>query len=148
MALVPTNRYMNMSATWTSPTGGTATPLRGIKSAAYNEGIESLLEAADFDLFHTVGGVTMISPTMTIRTIDAFALLSTVAGTFGTLAVTFGDFNNAAAIGGGAKIVSMSNAFIGARNHDGEYRQLATQNLTFNCTSVDGSTSPVAVASA
>lgn len=145
MALSPTNRYMNVSVSWT-PAGGSLGALTGIKSAQFNEGIETLQESADYDLYHTVGGVTLISPTITLRTIDAFMIYATAAGQVGTLIITFRDFTNGAGAGGGAKTVTMTGAYLAQRSKDAEYRQLGTANVTFQSVSSDGATSPIAIA--
>jgi hypothetical protein len=141
-----TNRYRNVSVTWT-PMGGTETPLTGIKSANYDEGNAILEESADYDAFITVGGVIMGNPKITVDSIDAFLIYATVAGQKGTLAVTYRDHLNGATAGGGAKLVTMSNAFLGQRTIQGQYNQLSHQSLTFHSTSTDGSTHPVSISS-
>lgn len=144
----PTNRYMNVGPVNWTPSGGTLVTLTGIKSASYDEGAQSLKESADFDIFPTVGGVNYVEPKITLESIDAFALYATVAGTFGTLAITFRDFKNAATVGGGAKIVTASNAWLETRPVSAQYRQLATQTQTFQTYSTDGSTHPIAITAA
>ena len=142
------NRYMNVGpVTWT-PSGGTLVTLTGIKSASYDEGAQSLKESADFDIFPTTAGINYVEPKLTLESIDAFALYATLAGTFGSLAITFRDFKNGATVGGGAKIVTASNAWLETRPLSAQHRQLATQTLTFQTYSTDGSTHPVAVTAA
>ena len=143
--MAATNRYRNLSVSWTPTSGGSATPLTGIKSANYDEGNQVLEEAADFDAYHTVGGVIMSNPKITVETIDAFALFATVAGTKGTLAVTYRDHANGATTAGGAKLITMSNAYLGERTVQSQYNQLGHQSITFHSISTDGSTSPIAV---
>jgi hypothetical protein len=144
--MAATNRYRNVSVAWT-PLGGTQTPLTGIKSANYDEGNAILEESADYDAFMTVGGVIMGNPKITIDSIDAFLIYATVAGQKDTLAVTFRDHLNGATAAGGAKLVTMSNAFLGQRTIQGQYNQLAHQSLTFHSTSTDGSSHPVSISS-
>jgi hypothetical protein len=144
--MAATNRYRNVSASWTA-SGGTASPLTGIKSANYDEGIETLLEGADYDAFNTVGGAVFAAPKITLETIDAWALYATVAGQKGTLAVTFRDTLNGATAAGGAKLVTMSNAFLADRKVQAPYNKFQTQTIMFECTSTDGSTHPVAITS-
>lgn len=143
--MAATNRYMNTSAVGWTPSGGSLATLTGIKSFAYDEGGESLLEAADFDLFDTVGGINKLAPKVTLETIDAMALYATVAGTKGTLVATVRDFTNGVTASGGAKTFTVSNAFLKTRPSTFQFRQLGTQTLTFETTSTDGATHPVAV---
>jgi hypothetical protein len=133
--------------TWT-PSGGSLVTLTGIKSASYNEGAQSLKESADFDIFPTVGGVNYVEPTISLESIDAFALYATLPGTFGTLAITFRDFRNAATTGGGGKIVTASNAWLETRPLNAQHRQLATQTIGFQTFSTDGSTHPIGITAA
>jgi hypothetical protein len=142
--MAASNRYRNVSVAWT-PSGGTMSPLTGIKNATYDEGIETLLEGADYDAFNTVGGAIFAAPKISLETLDAWALYATVAGQKGTLAVTFRDTLNGAAAAGGAKLVTMSNAFLSDRKVQAPYNKFQTQSIMFECTSTDGSTHPVAV---
>lgn len=151
--MAATNRYMNVGpVTWATQTGVTGTPsvtattMSGIRSANLNYGLESLLESADFDLYHTVGGITLGSPSITLRTIDAFGIYATTVNQFGQLVVTCRDFYNGATASGGGKTATLSSAFIGSRGNDFEYRQLGVENLTFMAVSTDGATSPLAIA--
>lgn len=143
--MAATNRYMNVGPVQWTPTSGTLVTVSGIKSAQVNDGFETLLESADYDLYHTVGGVTMTAPTITLRSIDAFSLAATVGGQTGEIDITFRDFYNGATASGGAKKVAMIPSFLGQRSRDAEYRQLATQSLTFMSVSTDGATNPIAI---
>jgi hypothetical protein len=146
--MAATNRYSNFSAVGWTPSGGSLVTLTGIKSISYDEGGEALLESAVFDIFNTTGGVNHLEPKITVETLDAFALYATVAGTKGALTFTVRDFTNGATASGGAKVVTVSNAFLVTRPQQNQHRQLSTQTLTFNTTSTDGSTHPVAVTAA
>ncbi len=142
--MAATNRYMNNKVEWTA-SGGSLTLLDGIKSVQFNDGIETLQESADYDLYHTTGGVTLISPTVTLRSINAFGIYLTAAGQVGVLDMTFLDFTNKLTASGGAKKISMAAAYLASRSKDGEHRQLGTQSLTFQTTSSDGATSPISI---
>jgi hypothetical protein len=142
--MAATNRYRNVTVAWT-PQGGSLVAMTGIKDFDYDEGNSILQEAADFDSFPTVGGVTMAMPKITLSTLDAFALYATLGGQKGTLAVTVRDHYNGATSAGGGKTLTMSNAFLGERTIKGAFNQLATQSVTFHSTSTDGSTHPVAI---
>lgn len=140
MALTPTNRYMNTTATFN------AVAVTGVKSAQYNEGTEALMEGADFDLYPTTSGVTMINPTITLRVLDAMNTLGTTPVTKHDLVVTVRDFTNGVGAGGGGTTITMTNAYKSQRSADFEYRQLGTQSVSFHAASTDGATSPVAIA--
>ncbi len=142
--MAATNRYMNNKVEWT-PASGSLVVLDGIKSVQFNDGIETLQESADYDLYHSTGGVTLISPTATLRSINAFGIYATAAGQVGTLDMTFNDFTNKALTAGGAKKISLALAYLASRSKDGEHRQLGTQSLTFQTTSADGATSPISI---
>jgi hypothetical protein len=142
--MAATNRYRNNNVTWT-PSGGTVIPLTGIKTVSYDEGNQVLEESADSDAYHTVGTVVLSSPKITVDSIDAMALFATLAGTRGTIAVTLRDHLNGATAGGGAKLITMSNAYLGPRTLNSPYNQLAHQSLTFHSISLDGQTHPVAI---
>jgi hypothetical protein len=135
---------MNAKVTFT-PAGGSLTALDGIKGATYDEGMEELSESADVDVFPTVGGVVFSKPMITINSIDAMQISAVVGGTFGVLVVTFPDFKNGVAAGGGAKVVTLSNAYLMRRSASAQYRQLSTQDLGFSALSTDGATSPMAI---
>lgn len=138
--MAATLRYMNTTASFA------ATAITGVKSAQYNEGTEALMEGADFDLYPTTSGVTMINPTITLRVLDAMNTLSTAPGTTGALVVTVRDFTNGATASGGGKTITMTGAYKSQRSADFEYRQLGTQSVSFHAASSDGATSPVAIA--
>lgn len=139
---------MNVSSVGWTPSGGTLVTLTGIKTFSYDEGGESLLESADFDLFDTVAGINHLAPKITLESIDAMALYATVAGTVGVLTITVRDFTNGATVGGGAKIFTVSNAFLKTRPSQFQHRQLGTQTLTFETSSTDGATHPIAISAA
>lgn len=142
-----TNRYRNVSdATWT-PASGSPVTLTGIKSASYDEGNQVLKEGADFDGFPTVGGVVYSEPKVTIETLDAFALFATVAGSKGTLSFIVRDNSNGDSAGGGAKEITMTNAFLATRSQNNPFNQLSNQSIAFESISTDGQTHPVSFAS-
>jgi hypothetical protein len=145
--MAASNRYMNVDVTWT-PSGGTLVALKGIKGATFNDNMEVLQDSADYDVFPTVGGVTFSNPTITFHSIDAFQLYATTPGQLGVLIVTFRDFYSGSTASGGAKIVTMTGAFLASRQRTGQHRQLGTQELMFHANSSDGSTSPVAITAA
>lgn len=140
MALTPTNRYMNTTATFN------AVAITGVKSAQYNEGIEALQEGGDFDIYPTVSGITMINPSITLRILDAMNTLGAAPSTKASLVVTVRDFTNGVGTGGGGQTITMANAYRSQRSADFEYRQLGTQSVSFHAQSSDGATSPVAIA--
>jgi len=148
MTLTPSNHYINTSTVAFTPTGGSLVALTGIKSISMNEGIEVLQEGADADFYPTVGGAIGANPSISLTSNNAFSIYATIAGAYGVLVYTANDFTNAATTAGGAKITTMSNAFLASRGREHPYHQLATQALMFHSTSTDGSTSPLAIAAA
>ena len=141
--MAATNRYRNVGpVTWTV---GSPVTLTGIKSANYDEGNTVLKEGADFDMYPTVGGVVFTDPKVSLEAIDAMALFGTVAGAKGSLAITARDTNNGATTAGGAKLITMSGAFLSIRTQAYQFNQFGTQSLTFEAISVDGQTHPVAI---
>lgn len=144
-----TNRYMNVSALTYTPAGGSATAIKGIKSVTYSENGQELNEAADFDLFDTIGAVVGLAPTVMIETIDAFVgIPSLVAGGTGTLVFTVRDVYNGATVAGGARIMTIANCYFKPRTVTAGFRALATQSIGFGTISSDGATNPVSVAAA
>lgn len=137
----PTNRQRNVG-----PVTFNSVTLNGIKSFSYDEGNTTLKEGADFDMYPTVGGVVMTEPKMTIEGINAGQMSSAVAGVKSTLVVTLRDTANGAT--GGAYIFTMSQAFLSPRTVTAAFNQFATQSLTFESISVDGSTHPVSITTA
>lgn len=141
----PTNRYMNSSGWGFTPTGGTATSLLGITSCSYEEGISIKKASADFDTYPTVAVRDYAEPKINLETLDAQVLSSVIGGAFGVLVGTLRDAYNGATTGGGAKLLTFSNAFIESRGWSAPYREFAKQQLSFGAISTDGATSPLAI---
>lgn len=141
----PTNRYFNTSGWGFTPAGGSSTPIDGVTSADYDEGISVKKEGADFDGFPTLRVRDWAEPMINIETLNAFVLYATLAGASGTLVGTIRDAYNGAVTGGGAKLITMSQAAVEKRGISAKYREFARQNLSFGGISVDGATHPVAV---
>jgi hypothetical protein len=143
--LSPTNRYMNSSGWGFTPSGGSLTNITGVTNETYDEQISTKKEGADFDLFPTVAVADYRDPIITLETLDAFILMGVVAGASGTLVGTVRDAYNGATTGGGAKLITMSNARIQGRNQSQPYREYGKQSLVFGAVSADGATHPVAI---
>lgn len=141
---VATNRYMNTSGWGFTPVSGTLTVLTGITSYAFDEGISTKKESADFDLFPTVSVTDHRDPKITLETLDAFALETIVAGARGGLTGIVRDAYNGATVGGGGRQVTMSNAQIEGRTTNQAHREYGRRQLVFGAISADGSTHPVA----
>jgi hypothetical protein len=143
----PSGRYMNVSGVGFTPSGGSLTTITGVKSIRFNEGIEVKKEGADYDAFPTVKAADWIQPTFDLETLDAGVLISQLAGAVGTFVFLVRDVNNGAVTGGGAKLFTVTNAFVEQRQSQHQHREFSRQTLTFGCISSDGSTHPVAVTS-
>lgn len=143
MAISPSNRYFNTSAVSFTPSGGSLTAITGVTSIAFDEGISTKKEGADFDAFPTVSVTDYHDPTITIDTIDAFALESVLAGQKGSLTYAARDSTNAMAAGGGGRTITMANAQIQGRSNTHPYRDYARRQLVFGAISADGATSPI-----
>lgn len=143
--VTPTNRYMNTSGWGFTPSGGTLTAISGVVTESYDEQISTKKEGADFDALPTVAVTDYRDPIITLETLDAFALYTVLAGTVGTLVGTVRDAMNGATTGGGAKLITMSNARIQGRNQNQAYREFGRQSLVFGAVSSDGATHPVAI---
>jgi hypothetical protein len=144
MALSPTNRYMNTSGWGFTPSGGALLPLTGVTSYAFDEGISTKKESADFDVFPTVSVSDYRDPKITLETLDAFALEVVIAGAKGALSGIVRDAYNGAAVGGGGKEVAMSNAQIEGRTTNQAHREYGRRQLVFGAVSIDGATHPIA----
>jgi hypothetical protein len=138
-----TNRYMNTSGWSFTPAGGTLIALTGITSYSFDEGISTKKESADFDAFPTVSVCDFRDPTITLDTLDAFALEVTVSGVKGALTGTVRDAYNGVTTGGGGRTISMANAQIQGRTSTHAHREFGRRQLVFGAVSVDGATHPV-----
>ncbi len=141
----PTNRYFETEGWTFLPNGGTIIALFGITSAAYDEGISTKSEGADFDGFPTVKVCDYREPKITLDTLDAMALYATIAGQKGTLAGILRDAYNGVTVGGGGKTITFTNCQIEGRNFTAAFREFAKQQLVFGGISTDGATHPVAI---
>lgn len=144
--MAATNRYMNTSGWSFTPGGGSLTAVTGVTSFGYDEGISTKKESADFDGFPTVAVSDFRDPTITLATLDAFALYAVLAGAKGVLTGNVRDAYNGVTAAGGGKSITMTNAAIQARGMTAAHREFASQQLTFGGVSVDGATHPIAIA--
>lgn len=146
----PTNRYkgvpLTVTATPSFPTTAAAIPIAGIKSFRYDEGVSQKLESADGDAFDSVVFNDFRKPTLSLETLNAFVMYSQIPSVRNTIAATYQDVYNGVVTGGGAKLLTMTDAFIAGRNIDATYREYNKQSLTFGCISSDGQTHPVTIA--
>lgn len=144
--LTATNRYFNSSGWGFTPTGGSLTSILGVQSVSYDEGISIKKESGDFDTYPTVAVRDHSDPKINLETLDAMVLSAVIGGAFGTLTGVLRDAYNGAAVGGGGKQVTLSNAFVESRGWNAPYREFAKQQLSFGAISIDGATSPLAIA--
>jgi hypothetical protein len=143
--MAATNRYMNIVGVGFTPSGGSSTPITGVKSLAFDEGVSVQKESADGDLYPTVSVNDHTDPTITVTTLDAFVLIAVLAAAKGTLVATIQDAYNKSTASGGGKTYTMSNCQIQSRGAQHAHRQFSNQSLTFGAVSGDGQTHPVAV---
>jgi hypothetical protein len=141
----PTNRYFNVSSCGFTPSGGSLSTISGVKSISFDENPTIETEGGDFDVFDTVMAVAKIEPSFSVETLDAWGLYSVLAGSRGALVCTARDAVNGVTTGGGAKLITISNAFINKRGSNQQHRQFGKQTIGFGCISSDGATHPVAV---
>ena len=146
--MTATNRFINLSSVSFTPSGGSLTNIKGVKSISINPNTSILKESGDADFINTFAGAVSVDWVIDIQFINTGALSAIAPGAVGTLAFTVNDARNGATTGGGAMIYTISNAVYdpGAMNH--QHRQMSTASLQMHTYSTDGSTSPVSVAAA
>lgn len=138
-----TNRYKN----WSGVAFASA-PLTGVKTVAFDSGLQDLRESADVDMGVSLGGIIFYDPTFTVTTIDAMALQASLSGTYGVFTAVLEDWYNKATTGGGAKrFTTNANSYIASANSDGSHNQTATRQLSVRTVMPDGVTNPVSVVS-
>lgn len=138
-----TNRYMNTSGWGFTPTSGSLVNLTGVTNYSFDEGISTKKESADFDQFPTVSVNDFRDPTITLDTLDAFALETQAAGVKGTLVGTIRDAYNGATVSGGGRTVTMTNCQLQGRTSTHAHREYGRRQLVFGAISSDGATHPV-----
>jgi hypothetical protein len=148
VTLAPSNRGLNVLSCSFTPSGGSATAIKGVQSANLDFQPDNFSEGGDGDLYNTSVGVVKIDPMVTINFLNINALATLTPGVFGTLTFTMGDSRNLGAVGGGATIYTVSNACYKPGALDITFRQLAKTTAIFITYSVDGQTSPIAQAAA
>ena len=141
----PTNRYMNVEATFT-PTSGSPIPLKGCQGARFNDNVEFVEEGGDGDAFPTLAAPSFSNPTVELDIMDVMSAQALVGATPGTLAVTLYDSINKKVTGGGGKIITLINATLRSRAHTHGHRQVGKSTIAFGGFSSDGQTSPLSVA--
>jgi hypothetical protein len=148
MPVSPSNRYINFSAVSFTPTSGSPTTITGVQDIQFDENGEIISAGGDADLFDRFKALVKLDPKIVIETLDSHALNTVAAGTIGSLTFTINDARNGAAVGGGGKVYTISNAVLEPHKIGQAYRQFGKQTLTFQTFSTDGTTNPVAVAAA
>lgn len=148
MALSPTNRFINPSSVSFTPSGGTLTAIKGVKSIGINPNVQVLKESGDADFFNTFAGAVSADWVIDVQFINTMSLNSVTPGVIGTFTFTINDARNGAVTGGGAMIYTISNAVYDPGNMSNPHRQMSTASAQFHTYSTDGTTSAVAVAAA
>jgi hypothetical protein len=146
--MTASNRFVNVTNCAFTPTGGTAIPIKGVKSVTYSQNASDVSEGADADLINTTAGVVQIDPHVALEMINPATLNAVAPGTYGVLTWTTNDSRNGNVTGGGALIYTASNAYHMPMAEASQFRQFATSNPTFKTYSADGVTNPIAVAAA
>ena len=141
----PTGAYVNSSGWSFTPSGGSATALPRCKEWSLPRGISRIREGADFDHFYTLNVCDFEDPTITLTTLDPFALVSISPTQLGTLTGVVRDANNGATTGGGAKQITLNNCGLSDESGSGSHRQYARGSYSFCGTSADGVTSPLSI---
>lgn len=146
--LTPSNRQLNVLSCTFTPTGGSATTIKGVQSATLAWNADNLSEGGDGDLYDTTTVLVKLAPMVTLEFLNVNALSALAPGVTGVLAYTLGDSKNLALTAGGATIYTISNAIYSPQQTTANFRQLARHTAVFNTASTDGQTSPIAQAAA
>ncbi len=137
--------YVNSSAWSFTPNGGSQTNILRVKDWSLPRGISRIKESADFDHFWTLNVCDFEDPTVSLTTLDPFALVVVSPSSLGTLTGVVRDANNGATTGGGAKQITLTNCGLSDESGSGSHRQYARGTFTFCSTSVDGVTNPLTI---
>lgn len=146
--MAATGRFVNVTSCSFTPSGGSLTQIKGVKSVSLNPNVQTLKESADADLFNTFVGVVGLDYVIDIQVLHSAALDAIAPGAIGSLVFTINDARNGATTGQGAKIYTISNAVFEPQSLNAAHRQMATNSYQFGTYSTDGTTNPVAVAAA
>ena len=148
MALTPTNKFINVSSVGFTPSGGSLTSIKGVKSITLNPNAQALKDSADGDLFNTFAGVVGLDYVVDVVVNIPMTLNAITPGVAGTLVFTANDARNAAVTAGGAQVFTVSNCVFQPQTMNLTHRQLGTNSYQFDTWSTDGVTNPVSVAAA
>ena len=146
--MAATNRFINISSCSFTPTSGSLTAIKGVKSVTLDPGVQALSESGDADLFNTFRGVVGLDYSVEVEVINAAALNAITPGAVGQLVFTLNDARNGSTTSGGALIYTIDNAVFEPGQLGAQHRQMATNRYKFGTYSTDGTTSPVGVAAA
>lgn len=146
--MAATNRFINISSCSFTPSGGSLTNIKGVKSVSLAPNAQILKESGDADFFNTFTGAVAADYVVTVETINAAALNAIAPGAVGTLTFTLNDARNGSTTGQGALIYTIANAVFDPQTLGAQHRQMATNSYQFHTYSTDGTTSPVGVAAA
>lgn len=146
MAVTPSKRLMNVSGC-TYNTGSSLT-ITGVKSVKIDFNTMMLSEGADVDFFNTFAAAVGADPKISMTVNQAAGLDAIPGNAQGTLAFTLNDGRNGSVTGGGAVMVTVSNAIFQGPNQSAAHRQLTTADYDWDTYSTDGQTSPIAYAAA
>jgi hypothetical protein len=141
----PTGAYVNSSGWQYTTAGGQVYAIPKVKDWSMPAGISRIRESADYDHYFTLNVCDFEDPTITLDSLDPFALQGLSPTVFGTLVGTIRDAYNGASAGGGGKQIQLLNATLMDRSPRGSHRQYARASYAFCGTSADGVTSPLVV---
>lgn len=144
--MAATNRFINVSSTGFTPSGGSLTNIRGVQNVSQNPNSVEERGSGDADFFDTFAAVVAANPSVSIETINPSGLNSVAVGTIGTLVWTQNDARNGSTTSGGALTYTLAQAVYQGQQITNPHRKLATASPTFMSYSTDGSTNPLSVA--
>lgn len=144
---MPASGFLANSSAWQyTPNSGSAILLGKMKDWSYDEGISRVQDGGDYDAFPTVNLCDWQNPTLTLSTFGVFNLKLVSPATVGVVTGKVHDSFSGITAGGGGHTITLSNASLMTRSGSGSHRQIARGQLAFCAYSMDGVTSPLAIA--
>ena len=135
---------MNCTAFGWTPTGGSLTTLKGVKTVTLQPNPQEISEGSDNDFYDTVAGCVGMAFKVMVETNRQVQWHALTPDAYGALTYTIPDFINGTTAAGGGFSVAVSNAFYVPGDEVNAHRTLGSVSPHFGTYSSDGTTSIVA----